>query len=94
MSDSQRQLDTRALELAVAAQTAIASHERVCSERQLAILGKFDDNKADRDAFRKEAAGFMREIRSLVIKVAIAIIGGLLMAVVYFLNLYGLPGVH
>lgn len=94
MTEGQRQLDTRAIEIATAAQQAWVSHEKICEVRQVALIAKFNDSKADRDAFRTEVAVALREIRGVIIKSAIALISGLLLTVAYFLQHNGLPGAH
>lgn len=94
MTDVQRQIDTRALEIAAAAAQAISSHEKVCSERQSQIIQKFDDSKDDRDAFRRDMTSELRSIRNVIAKSALSLIAGLFAAVAWFLSQHGLPGVH
>lgn len=74
---AQRQLDTRAIEIASAAQQAIASHERVCGERQEAILARFDEQKDDRAAFQADIKASLHAIYGIMWKAAGAVVIGM-----------------
>jgi hypothetical protein len=90
--DAQKQLDTRALELAARAEQRIVSHERECEHRQVEIIAKLDAQKTDRDSLRGEIKESLRGIYGILWKAAGALIALLILALAYFLVRFGLPG--
>jgi hypothetical protein len=74
---AQRQLDTRAIEIASEAKQAIASHERVCGERQEAILARFDEQKGDRIAFQADIKASIQAIHGILWKAAVSLVLGM-----------------
>jgi hypothetical protein len=70
-------LAVKALELAAQAQYTINSHEKVCGERQLAILNRFEESRAERAEFRAKMDKAIATVQGVLWKAAVGIIAAL-----------------
>ena len=81
----QRGLDTRALEIAVRAETLIQTHIDECAENRRQVMLRFDEGKKDRELQRTE-------MNRIVNRGLTYFIGLLVISLGYFLVRFGLPG--
>jgi hypothetical protein len=70
LSPSQQQIDSRALEIAAAAEARIDGHEDVCSVRFENLDEKVDDLKSNFDKAHKDNQDWMRRLEEKVDKLA------------------------
>ncbi len=75
---AQRQIDTRAIELAEAASGRLAGHEDLCAVRYQAILDGIAQSKADQEALRRELRDGFAQIYRILWTSALGIIAILL----------------
>lgn len=71
--------------MAAAAQQAITSHERVCGERQEAILSRFDEQRGERAAFQNDIKTALHSIYGIMWKAAGALVLGMASVIVTLL---------
>ena len=75
----------QALASASAAQSAVSSHEKVCAERQSAILERFAESRKERQELHTEMREAISGIYNILWKAAfgiISVLGGLTITVI------------
>ncbi len=93
-SDRDQGLQTRALEIAMEAKTIILQHQKTCDEDRLERRGQIKDLNAKLADLHISVISAKQELRSVLSRALIWLVGILVPCVGYFLVRFGLPGAH